>query len=256
MTTHLTIRARLEDISIVSNFVMAAAQKAGLDEQGIHHCQLAVDEACTNIIEHAYGENDEDEIIQISCKRDAGGFHIVIVDHGPLFNPLGQPAPDPAAALDERRVGGWGIYFIKKLMDEVRYDADDGRNRLTCTKFLDSEKDSVDNQPVAVRNVPGSVQTVTFAGRIDKDASTKLENLLTSEFDAGHNRVVVDLSDVDYISSSGLKMLVAMWKRAHDLKGDLMLAGLRPPVREVINLIGFDLVFRIFDSVDEALKRA
>ena len=256
MTNHLTIRARLEDISIVSNFVVAAAERAGLDEQGIHHCQLAVDEACTNIIEHAYSGSDSDQIIQVTCKGDAATFRIIIVDHGPLFNPLEQPAPDPLADLNERRVGGWGIYFINKLMDDVRYDSDDGRNRLTLIKSLNSELKSAEDQSVVVENVPERLQTVMFAGRIDKTTSADLERLLVGKFEAGHHLIVLDMSDVEYISSSGLKMLVSMWKRAHDLKGDLILAGLRPPVREVINLIGFDLVFKIYDSLDEAIKKA
>ena len=76
------------------------------------------------------------------------------------------------------------------------------------------------------------------------------------ELDAGHAHLVIDLSDANYVSSTGLKMLVSLWKRVHDANGDMVLAGLQPPVREVFNLIGFDLVFTIFDSVDDALVNA
>jgi anti-sigma B factor antagonist len=92
---------------------------------------------------------------------------------------------------------------------------------------------------------------ITVTGGITKERHAQIEALIMKELDAGHTHLVFDLSDVDYISSSSLKMLVSLWKRIHDASGDMILAGLQPPVREVFALIGFDLVFTIFDSVDD-----
>jgi anti-anti-sigma factor len=63
----------------------------------------------------------------------------------------------------------------------------------------------------------------------------------------------MDMSGVDLISSRGLRMLVAMWKRARDLHGDIVIVALRPHLEEVMCLIGFDLVFSIYATVDDAL---
>ena len=105
---------------------------------------------------------------------------------------------------------------------------------------------------MSTEDIIGHRRAVTVTGGIDKDGSVQIEALVMKELDAGYVNLVIDLSDADYVSSSGLKMLVSLWKRAHDAKGDMVLAGLQPSVREVFTLIGFDLVFTIFDSVDDA----
>ena len=113
------------------------ARKAGLDERGIYHCQLAIDEACTNIIEHGYGMSGADRVIQLICRVDSQYLTITILDNSSAFNPLERPDPDPGKPLEERATGGWGIYFIKKLMDGVSYTREGRVNRLKMVKRLD-----------------------------------------------------------------------------------------------------------------------
>jgi serine/threonine-protein kinase RsbW len=126
----------LEQIPLAGDFVANIARKAGIDERGIYHCQLAIDEACTNIIEHGYGMNGADLVIQLICRVDSQNLTITILDNSSAFNPLERPDPDPAAPLDERANGGWGIYFIKNLMDTVSYTREGHVNRLKMVKRL------------------------------------------------------------------------------------------------------------------------
>jgi len=130
------IAGLLDQIPIACEFVADVARRAGLDERGIYHCQLAVDEACTNIVEHGYGLNGADKIIQLICRFDNQYLTIIILDNSPAFNPLDRPDPDPAMPLERRERGGWGIYFIKKLMDGVSYTREGRVNRLTMVKRL------------------------------------------------------------------------------------------------------------------------
>jgi anti-sigma regulatory factor (Ser/Thr protein kinase) len=134
----LRIPSLIEKVSVACEFVVDTAQRAGLDEHAVHHCQLVVDEACTNIIEHGYGRNDRARAIEITCGLEKEGFVITIVDDAPPFDPLNRPDPDPKSVLEERANGGWGVYFIKKLMDEVVYQYAGGRNHLTMVKRLDT----------------------------------------------------------------------------------------------------------------------
>ncbi len=136
---HIRIHAQIEAIGQASQFVGSLAEQAGLDSKARHHCQLAIDEACTNIIEHGFSGGNPDEFIDVFCQRTAETFDIVVIDDGPAFDPLQQPSPDPLAGLDERQMGGWGVYFIKKLMDRVAYEHRDGRNHLYMAKRLPTE---------------------------------------------------------------------------------------------------------------------
>lgn len=135
---HLRITAVLDQVPAACGFVAAAAVQAGLDEHAVYHCQLAVDEACTNIVEHGYHDPGENQVIDIICQADSHSrrFTIFILDDGPAFDPLSLPDPDPTASLERRGSGGWGIHFIKKFMDEVSYTRQDHRNHLTLVKYI------------------------------------------------------------------------------------------------------------------------
>lgn len=133
---HLRIAGLLEQVSLACDFVVEEARKAGLDDHAVYHCELAVDEACTNIVEHGFRLRGDQRSIDVFCHTDAQRFIITLVDDAPPFNPLNQSDPDPYAPLDQRGSGGWGIHFIKQLMDETSYQYKDNRNQLTLVKFL------------------------------------------------------------------------------------------------------------------------
>jgi anti-anti-sigma factor len=76
--------------------------------------------------------------------------------------------------------------------------------------------------------------------------------LLYEQLQEGHRWLVVNMAEVDFISSAGLKTLVSVWQRARDQKGELALAALKPRVREVLEIIGLDLVFKISQTPDQA----
>ena len=132
----LQVKASLEALVQARHFVHQAALDAGLGEQAAHHCALAVDEACTNIVEHGYRADETDQVIDISCCKDDDGFIVTLLDDSPAFDPLAVPDPNPGASMSEREPGGWGVFLIKKLMDDVIYDRQGSRNRLLMIKRL------------------------------------------------------------------------------------------------------------------------
>ena len=81
---------------------------------------MAVDEGFTNIIEHAYGGECQ-EGIECSCQTNDEGLTITLIDCGRPFNPLEVPEPDLESDLDDRMIGGLGLFFIRQLMDEVSF---------------------------------------------------------------------------------------------------------------------------------------
>lgn len=136
----LIFPARFDQLEIVRQFATQAAANAGLDERSICAVEMAVDEACSNIIEHAY-EGISDGEIECTCEYDKESFTVILRDHGRAFDMLKVPEPDLDASLEERQVGGLGIYLMRHLMDEVRYDhLGETGNILTLVKRLKKTK--------------------------------------------------------------------------------------------------------------------
>ncbi|NWG34183.1 MAG: ATP-binding protein [Chloroflexi bacterium] len=124
--------AKFEFLDEIREFVGDIARKGGFTEREIYNIQLASDEAASNIIEHAY-EGVNDGVLEISCGVKNGVITIVLVDHGQSFDPAEVPVPDLKADLAERKIGGLGIFLMRKLMDEVHYRAEPKRNRNILT---------------------------------------------------------------------------------------------------------------------------
>jgi serine/threonine-protein kinase RsbW len=129
---------RYESLVHIIEFVTEAARQAGLDANAIQAVQLAVDEACTNIIEHGYG-NTEGGSIECSCSSDARGLTITLVDHGIPFDLNKIPQPCLSAKLEERSERGLGVYIMCQLMDEVRHEfSPQSGNILTLVKYRET----------------------------------------------------------------------------------------------------------------------
>ncbi len=126
--------AEFKNLDSIREFVGEAAERAGFAGREIYSIQLAADEACSNIIEHAYEGNPDGEI-EIGCDARKGEICIVIHDHGKEFDMSQVRQPNLSRDLNEREVGGLGIYLIRKLMDEVRFESSGKRgNTLTMKK--------------------------------------------------------------------------------------------------------------------------
>jgi serine/threonine-protein kinase RsbW len=130
----LTFPGRFDSLAAISEFVTIAAEAAGLNDRAVYKVQMAVDEACSNIIEHAYG-GEEHGTIECTCRATGEGLTVILRDHGRAFNPDTVPAPDTHAALEDRTGGGLGLYFMHQLMDEVHFEfAPESGNILTMVK--------------------------------------------------------------------------------------------------------------------------
>jgi anti-sigma regulatory factor (Ser/Thr protein kinase) len=113
--------------------VRQAAEDAGLDEMSVYSVELAVDEACSNIIEHAYGAEGKGEI-ECSCIIEDDGLTIVIKDKGNPFDPDTVPEVNTQQPLEDRKPGGAGVFLMRKVMDMVRFEFTPKGNVLTMKK--------------------------------------------------------------------------------------------------------------------------
>lgn len=131
----LTIESRTEKLSIVREFISKAAREFGFDEESIGKIALAVDEACTNIIKHAY-HFATDKPISIRVNQNNGTFEVIIRDEGHPFNPDDIHLPDMKEYLKSYKRGGLGVYLMKSLMDKVEYKPSPNGNEVRLVKYL------------------------------------------------------------------------------------------------------------------------
>jgi serine/threonine-protein kinase RsbW len=131
---NMTFPARFEFLDEIREFVAQVAREGGFNDKEIYSLQLAADEAATNIIEHAY-EDVEDADFDVTCDMDDDTLVITMRDSGKPFNPSNVRLPNLKADLSERKIGGLGIYLMRKLMDDVHYISNPRTgNLLTMTK--------------------------------------------------------------------------------------------------------------------------
>jgi serine/threonine-protein kinase RsbW len=135
----LRVKSKTENLSEIRDFVSTNAEKAGIESSTIDNIILAVDEACTNIIKHAYKLSPQGEII-IKIDYDDEKFIITIIDYGKSFEPESIPQPDLRKYYREHRVGGLGMYLMKSLMDDVKYTSIPGKyNQVLLRKNIRSD---------------------------------------------------------------------------------------------------------------------
>jgi serine/threonine-protein kinase RsbW len=129
-------KSSTDNLTIIRAFTKSAAEECGFSEDIVGKIILAVDEACTNIIKHAYHNSPNGEI-SISTKFDNSKLSISITDQGAHFDPTRVPDPDLREYYKQKRIGGLGMYLIKKLMDEVVYQTLTGnKNQVVLVKYL------------------------------------------------------------------------------------------------------------------------
>jgi serine/threonine-protein kinase RsbW len=143
-TAHYSLKlpSQTDNLELIRNFVSAVARKVGFKDDDVSKIELSVDEACTNVIEHAH-HRDARQDLDVAIKIDIEKFMIVVTDRGKGFRFKDVKAPDMNTYLAELRVGGLGIYLMKTLMDEVEYHSSPGRkNEVRMVKYLLKHDDS------------------------------------------------------------------------------------------------------------------
>lgn len=140
MTKILTadFRATPETLADIRRVVDQWCARVGASPEDRHAVVLAVDEACTNVVEHGYAGGDSGAI-HLRCQLRSDEVRVTVRDTGRSFHPDDAPPPDLESGWEERRIGGLGWHLIRGMVDEVRYRADPAGNELTLVKRLTRE---------------------------------------------------------------------------------------------------------------------
>ena len=125
----------------VSQLIDRAGLELGVPAEALTDLRIALDEIVTNIVKYAYADDGPHQFT-IRCELQAGALATIVEDDGVAFDPLRAPEPDLTVPSEQRRVGGLGLHFVKKLMKSVEYERVEGRNRLTLKQQLQQEGSS------------------------------------------------------------------------------------------------------------------
>jgi serine/threonine-protein kinase RsbW len=129
-----TVPANAAQLAVLTDFLREFWSAASLASAQLRTFELALEEMFMNIVLHGT-RPDKIPSVEISLAVAMEGLTMTIEDDGPQFDPLSVPAPDITAALDERPVGGLGVFLVRQIMDAVSYHRVGARNRLSMTKY-------------------------------------------------------------------------------------------------------------------------
>ena len=132
----VTIGNRIDEVGVVAQLARDFGALHGLSSALVHDLCVAFDEALSNIVKYGYGNDTARHEISVAIRIADTDVVAEIEDDGVPFDPLAAPPPRLEAKLDERPIGGLGIYLMRKLMDDVRYARRGGRNVLTMKKRI------------------------------------------------------------------------------------------------------------------------
>ncbi|HSN95116.1 MAG TPA: ATP-binding protein [Anaerolineaceae bacterium] len=127
--------AYYSNLAPIAEYTLEFAREFGFTDKSLYAIELALDEACANVIDHGY-EGEGKGLIEIELSTDDSEFIIKIEDTGKAFDPDCIPSPDLTSPLDLRCERGLGVFTIRKLMDRVEFKRNKGKNYLLLGKHL------------------------------------------------------------------------------------------------------------------------
>ena len=135
MEKSIILANEISEIARLNGFIEDIAEEFSLTPDIVFNLNLVLEEAVANIINYAYPKEDH-ESIYLSAHLHEGSIILVLTDTGKEFDPTMAPEADVTLSADDRQIGGLGIFLIRQIMNEVRYERIDGKNILTLEKKL------------------------------------------------------------------------------------------------------------------------
>jgi anti-sigma regulatory factor (Ser/Thr protein kinase) len=133
----MDIAATLENLDTVMAFVDQQLEEVGCSMKAQMQIDIAVEEVYVNIAHYAYNPEIGGVTIRVQIEEEPLAVILTFIDKGKPYDPLAKEDPDVTLAAEDRQIGGLGIFMVKKSMDNVSYEYNEGRNILTLKKNLE-----------------------------------------------------------------------------------------------------------------------
>ena len=248
---------RLSALRNLSRMVEAFGAANRLPESEIYMLNLALDELVANAVNYGF-EGVAEPRLDVTLWVSGTLLVLTITDNGRRFDPTAHADPDVSSSLEERPVGGLGVHLVRTFADRVTYQFAEGRNRLTLehnytpTERAEGRVTPMDIEVAEERN--DGVLVLLPVGRLDSGNVNAFEASVMQRIGDGERRLIVDFSRLEFVSSSGLRVLLLAAKALKAAAGQLVLCGMKPHVEDVFRISGFDRLVPVKASRAAALE--
>jgi anti-anti-sigma factor len=248
---------RLSALRDVSRMVETFGAAHRLDESRVYMINLALDELVTNSVNYGFDGVAEPRI-EITLWVSGTLLVLTVTDNGRRFDPTKGADPDLSSPVEERPVGGLGLHLVKTFADRLTHQFTEGRNRLTVEhNYTPAERTDGRGTPTDVEVAEERDEGVLVllpVGRLDSGNVNAFEARVMQRIADGQRRLVVDFSRLEFVSSSGLRVLLLAAKALKAGKGTLVLCGMKPHIEDVFRITGFDRLIPVKPSRATALE--
>jgi len=125
----------LNEIERLHDFISTICGNHSISEEVQFALNISLDEVVTNVINYGY-DDLESHVIDLHFSVGANSISVKVSDNGKAFNPIEQADPDINMPLEQRQIGGLGIFLVRKFMDDISYERINGRNILSLRKAV------------------------------------------------------------------------------------------------------------------------
>ena len=252
----MTIGADLGAVARVNAALAEFADAHAVPASIRRSMNVVLDELLTNTLSYGFSGRESGEVT-IDVELCTDRLSVTLTDDGKPFDPFGMDAPDTAPSVEERQIGGLGIHLVRRMMDEVSYHRRTDRNVVTLAKLLTggmtAGRGGGRSMDITTRT-QDDVTLVAFAGNLDSNTSPQAQQAIDGILASGGQKMVVDFTALDYVSSAGLRVLLGTARRLSGAGGALRLFGLNETVQEVFDISGFSTILAVFATEADALK--
>lgn len=234
MEKEVIINNRLEEIPKINEFIEELSFK--LPSGIVMSVNLAIEEAVTNIIRHAYPAGTSGEIT-LRVHIESGLLVFQIIDDGISFDPTATENTDVVLPLEQRLTKGLGLLLIRRTMDEVDYHTVDGKNVLTLVKQTGITFEPEATLKTNLCKIDG-VTILAVEGRLDTANAMEFNAVIQPLMEDAHPNIILNCEGMVYISSSGIRSLVMLQKCVGKHNGSLTIEAVRPEIRKILDMTG------------------
>ncbi|MBD9151326.1 MAG: ATP-binding protein [Lachnospiraceae bacterium] len=133
----ITVDATIDNVQTITDFVDERLEEMNCPVKAQMQIDIVIDELCSNVARYAYSDRTGKVTVSVDTVDKPMKVWLTFTDEGVPYNPLAKEDPDITLSAEERKLGGLGIYMVKKMMDEFRYEYKDGKNIVTVCKVIE-----------------------------------------------------------------------------------------------------------------------